>query len=108
MVCGSRGWTNADIVLDVIAGYSEGWRIIQGGAKGADEYAKAAAKFLDIPVETYKPNYLIFGRRAPHVRNDRMLKLADKVLVFWDGDSLGTKSVIEKARKRGLEVEVVR
>lgn len=82
--------------------------IIHGGGRGADEQAGKLATEFGIPAQSFPPDYDSFGKAAPHVRNDEMLKHADRVLAFWDGKSRGTKSVIDKAEKRGIPVEVIR
>ena len=82
--------------------------IIEGGAKGADYYARTAANVLCLWTLTFKPDEARPSPQRYHERNDKMLELADRVIAFWDGKSRGTKSVIEKARKHGIPVEVVR
>ena len=54
----------------------------------------------------FLPQYERFGRAAPIVRNKEIVNYADKVLVFWDGSSKGTLSVIKYAQKIGKPIEV--
>ena len=82
--------------------------IFHGGAAGADRHVSAACVELGLDCYAFPARYDEHGKAAPHVRNDQMLAQADRVIAFWDGKSRGTKSVIDKARKRGLEVEVIR
>ena len=79
---------------------------ITGGARGVDEMAKTYAKELKIPLEIIKPidptnklDYLF--------RNVEIITKADKILVFWNGTSKGTKFVIDYAKARGKEVEII-
>jgi len=37
-----------------------------------------------------------------------MADVADALIAFWDGQSRGTKSMIEIARRKGLQVAVVK
>lgn len=37
-----------------------------------------------------------------------MKKIIRHIIAFWDGKSRGTKSMIEIARRKGLQVAVVR
>ena len=37
-----------------------------------------------------------------------MAEVSDALIAFWDGKSRGTKSMIEIARRKGLQVAVVR
>jgi len=110
LVCGSRGWDSYSSIRDYLAAFVDRGcvSIIHGAANGADAFAGTACVELGLTCYAFPPDYEAFGKDAPHVRNDEMLKHADRVAAFWDGESRGTKSVIEKARKLGLEVEVIR
>ena len=55
----------------------------------------------------FLPEYDKYGRAAPIVRNKKIVDYADKIIAFWDGQSKGTCSVIEYARKAGKPCEVV-
>lgn len=48
-----------------------------------------------------RPEYKKYGRGAPIVRNKVIVDKADAILIFWDGLSKGTKSVIDYAKKQG-------
>lgn len=108
LICGSRDWSQTVLLKERIASLDkQRTTIIHGGARGADEQTGKLAAQLGIPAQSYPPDYESFGTSAPHVRNDEMLKHADRVLAFWDGKSRGTKSVIDKARKLGIPTEVI-
>lgn len=111
MVTGSRGWTDKDAIctaLDNLLRRLGPFELMHGGAEGADitAYWWALDHAGEIVGRSYLPDYRLHGASAPHVRNDHMLKQADYVIAFWDGKSRGTKSVIAKAIKRGIEYEV--
>lgn len=78
--------------------------IVSGGAKGVDKAAKAVADELGIPIKEFLPDYSAYGKRAPLVRNDRIIEYADMVLAFWDGESHGTQYVIAECLKLGKRV----
>ncbi len=78
--------------------------IVSGGAEGVDQLAKAVATELGIPYREFLPDYETYGKRAPLVRNDRIIEYADMVLAFWDGQSAGTKYVIGECLKKGKRV----
>ena len=108
LICGSRDWSQTVLLKERLASLDRTrTTIIHGGARGADTHAANLADQLGIPAQSYPPDYASFGKDAPHVRNDEMLKHADRVLAFWDGKSPGTKSVIDKARKLGIPTEVI-
>ncbi len=76
-------------------------QIISGGAIGVDTLAEQWAKRNHIDFVCYKPNYDLFGRRAPLVRDEEMIKACDIVIAFWDGQSTGTKYTLNYAKKIG-------
>jgi hypothetical protein len=80
--------------------------IITGGAIGVDSSAEKWAAENNKPVFVFLPDYKLFGKKAPLVRNIEIISRADGVVAVWDGKSKGTKFAIEYAEKRGLKVEV--
>ncbi|MBQ2670044.1 MAG: hypothetical protein IJG06_04730 [Clostridia bacterium] len=54
-----------------------------------------------------RPDYARYKRGAPIKRNERMVDYADKVIVFWDNVSRGTKHTIDYAQKTGKPIEVI-
>ena len=81
--------------------------IISGGARGIDTLAERYADARGLRKIIIRPNYDLYGRRAPLVRNDEMIALADTVLVIWDGISHGSKYTIDRARRAGKRVIVI-
>ena len=53
------------------------------------------------------PQYELYGRAAPIVRNKKIVDYADKIIAFWNGSSKGTLSVIEYAQKARKPYEVI-
>ena len=47
-----------------------------------------------------------YGRQAGPMRNRQMAENADALIAYWDGESRGSKNMIEEAKKRGLKVAV--
>lgn len=80
--------------------------VISGTARGADQLGEAWAEANNIPVERYPANWDKHGRSAGHKRNAVMASVADAVIALWDGESKGTKSMIELGRARGIPVFV--
>ena len=110
LVCGSRGlspspaWL-ASVVQQFCPG---GWLLLHGGARGVDSSVPSAATLLGWECAAIRPNYQLFGRRAPLCRNDELLALSSHVVAVWDGRSRGTGYVIRQARRLGRPVLVVR
>ncbi len=97
-VIGSRNLTVNNLEKYLPEGTTE---IVSGGAVGIDSCAKKYAMENGIPLKEFLPNYKEHGRRAPILRNLEIIDYADVVLAFWDGQSHGTKFVIDKCRAIG-------
>lgn len=81
--------------------------IISGNANGADKLGERLAIEERMALQIFPADWGRYGRGAGHVRNSKMAKEANGCIVFWDGKSKGTKSMIEKATKKGLDLKVV-
>ena len=82
--------------------------IVSGGAVGVDSCAAAYAKRNGLKLTEFLPQYERYGRVAPIIRNREIVDHADKILIFWDGKSRGTLSVIQYAQKTGKPYEIIR
>ncbi len=116
LVCGSRSWTDeakVDEVLErVTAGHST-VVLIHGDARGADRIAAEVARRRGWQVEAYPADWDRHGRQAGMIRNREMLATAkpDLVVAFLDErsrPSVGTRHMIDQARREGLHGLVVR
>lgn len=81
--------------------------IISGGAAGADGLAKLYAQQHNISLQEILPNYAAFGRLAPILRNNQIVRQADFVLCLWDGKSKGTGHVLSLCMELGKPCKVV-
>lgn len=81
--------------------------VVSGGAKGADTLGEKYAKHYKQKLKVFPADWEKYGRGAGHRRNAEMAKYADACIVFWDGKSKGTQSMIELAKKRSLTLKVV-
>ena len=45
---------------------------------------------------------------AGPLRNEKMARVADALIAFWDGKSRGTKNMIDLANMKGISVRIVR
>lgn len=73
--------------------------MIHGGAKGADQFADRWAKARMIPVTTIRPDYNMYGNRAPLVRNDVMVELCDVCVAIFKGSKTGGTLYTAKGSK---------
>ncbi len=81
--------------------------IVSGGASGVDRAASEYAKRKNIKLTEFLPKYKLYGRVAPIMRNKEIVNYADKIIVFWNGKSKGSLSVIEYAKKMNKQCEII-
>ena len=67
-VIGSRGIDHADLSRYIP---EEATMLISGGAMGVDTLAETYAAEKGLPIKVIKPQYELFGKRAPLLRNRR-------------------------------------
>ncbi len=82
--------------------------IVSGHASGADSLGEKFAADHNLQCELHPADWERHGRAAGPIRNEKMAEVSDALIAFWDGKSRGTKSMIEIARRKGLQVAVVR
>ena len=80
--------------------------IVSGHARGADSLGERFANELGFPFELHPAKWRLLGKAAGMVRNAEMAKCSDALIAFWDGESRGTRHMINFARKRGLDISV--
>lgn len=71
--------------------------IVSGGARGADTLGERYARLMGFGVTRVKADWNKHGKVAGFIRNKEMLNIADGVVCFWDGKSIGTKHMIDIA-----------
>lgn len=81
--------------------------VVSGGARGIDALGEAWAKEQNIPIERYPADWNAYGKKAGPMRNRVMAENADALIAIWDGESNGTRNMIEEASNRGLKLHVV-
>lgn len=74
--------------------------IVSGGAKGVDRLGELLAKQLHIPIKRFPADWNLHGRSAGYIRNTEMANYADELLAIWDGESKGTKHMINIMKKK--------
>ena len=83
--------------------------IVSGGAKGIDTIAAEYAKERNLKLIEFLPEYDKYpGKIAPLIRNDKIVEEADIVIAIWDGESRGTMYTVNRAKKMGKPVKVVK
>lgn len=107
IIAGSRSGITMHHLVEAVT--SCGWRptvVLSGTARGADKLGEAWATWNSIPVERYPANWDLHGKSAGYKRNEDMANKAEALIALWDGESKGTKHMIDIARRKGLRVHV--
>lgn len=81
--------------------------IVSGGAKGADALGERYAREKGYAINRFPAKWNLFGKAAGPIRNEKMARYADACIVFWDGESRGTRSMIALSKEYELELSVV-
>lgn len=81
--------------------------IVSGTARGVDRYGEEFAQMSKIPVARFPADWDKYGKRAGYLRNEQMAEYADELLALWDGESRGTKHMIDIMRKKDKPVFVI-
>ena len=82
-------------------------QIVSGTARGADALGERFAAERGYDVKRFPANWEKFGNMAGPLRNSDMSEYADACIVFWDGKSRGTKSMIHLSKMSKLTLKVV-
>lgn len=82
--------------------------VVSGMATGVDTLAVQYATEHNLPLQQFWAEWGFYGRSAGPIRNRKMAEYGEALIAIWDGESRGTKNMIEEATKRGLKVYVKR
>lgn len=80
--------------------------VVSGCAKGVDLLGEEFAINMGIPIKKFPADWDNYGKSAGYIRNLAMAEYADALVAIWDGESKGTKHMIDIATKLGLKVYV--
>jgi len=112
IVAGSRGFDDYQLLkstLDhILRNKLPNVTIISGTASGADTLGEEYADKSDLECVRMPANWILHGKRAGYVRNTQMAVECDAVIVFWDGQSQGTKHMIEITKNLGKDIRIIR
>lgn len=114
LIAGGRDFINEDLMRNELQKLvtenliDESVVLICGMARGADIMGFHVFKANNLPVREYRPDWDGLGKRAGFVRNEEMGNDADLALIFWDGQSRGTKHMIDYMMKLKKPHRVVR
>jgi hypothetical protein len=109
IIAGGRTITDYNLVLSALR-ESEfiPTEIVSGMAPGVDTLAIQYATENNLPLKEFHADWNQYRRAAGPIRNRVMAEHGEALIAIWDGESRGTKNMIEEATKRGLKVYVKR
>lgn len=110
IVAGTRTFNDYDLLkykLDIYLSNLSDICIVSGGSRGADHLGEIYSKERGYNLEVYPADWSL-GKKAGYIRNEEMAKIAQYLVVFWDGKSRGTYNMIELAKKYKLKIKMVR
>ena len=111
IIAGSRGITDYSMVERGMKKIREehlkgvlpfGLTILSGCARGVDTLAIRWAENHNANLCKYPANWDKFGKSAGFKRNQQMANDADFLVTFWDGQSRGTRDMIDRAKSQNI------
>lgn len=106
-VIGSRTFNNYALLQNALNNYCIIECIVSGGANGADKLAEKYAKEKGIKTEIFYPDYALYNKIAPLIRNRKIVECSDVIIAFWDMKSRGTMHALNYAKSLNKEVKVI-
>lgn len=109
IIAGGRNFDNYELLSTFCNHLKENiTEVVSGKARGADSLGEKWANENNVPIKPFPADWDLYGKRAGYVRNSEMAEYAEGLIAFWDGESKGTKHMIDTAKSKGLEVYVIR
>jgi hypothetical protein len=111
IIAGSRDFNDYNSLerkMNVILKNQDDVTIISGTARGADKLGERYAGENHHKLEKYVPMWDLYGKKSGYMRNVEMAKVADALVVFWDGKSKGTKHMIDIGKKFNLKMRIIK
>jgi len=99
------------VAIEVILGKcavlsNEDVEIVTGGARGVDTFAHKWAIEKGYKTKVFEANWEKYGKSAGMIKE--MAEYADGLIAIWDGESRGTKNMIEMMSGLGKTVAIER
>lgn len=112
IIAGSRSFNDYELLKNKLDYYLqnnniEDVLIIEGEAKGADKLGKRYAIEKGIEYKGYPADWNKYGKGAGFKRNREMAQNANFCIIFWDGESKGTKNMIDLCQEYNLDTRIV-
>lgn len=111
IIAGSREITDISLVIEAVrlSGFNI-TTILNGTARGIDQTGELYGIINNIPVKDVPAEwYDVHGnfiKSAGYKRNEKMARQAQALIAIWNGESKGTKHMIDLAYRYNLQVFV--
>lgn len=101
IIAGSRNVKDYSLVVQSVqrSGFDI-TEVVCGGATGPDTLGEQWAINNNIPVKHMPADWNRYGNSAGPMRNRQMAEYADAAIVIWDGESRGSRNMIENMIRR--------
>jgi len=113
LIAGGRDFNDHELLANTVIKLAEtipddiDIAIVSGMANGADKLGYLFAKYNQLKCYEFPANWDKHGKRAGFIRNEEMGKFTDMALIFWDGQSRGTKHMLEYMHQLNKPVHLV-
>jgi predicted Rossmann fold nucleotide-binding protein DprA/Smf involved in DNA uptake len=111
-VIGSRNFSNYDFFKEKLEYLTQNIKedivYVSGGAIGTDSLCKRYCQENNYELIEFLPDYKQYSKAATHIRNSQIVEFSDALVAFFNGSSPGTKSTLEKAKKKGITIKIVK
>lgn len=113
VVAGGRDFTNYNLLKEKVDNILSQKKlthkilILSGKSIGADCLGEIYALENNLEILSYPADWDKFGKKAGVKRNAEMINDADALIAFWNGNSRGTKYMIDIATKKGKMIRVI-
>lgn len=118
IIAGGRDFTDYNLLKEKVDYYLQNainndYKIIivSGTAKGADKLGEKYAKEKGYEIAYFPANWDKYKKRAGYLRNQEMSTYAKEqngaLICFWNGNSRGSKHMIDIAKKDKLHIRIV-
>ena len=102
IIAGTRTFNDYQLLRDytdkLLVNIKEPIEIVSGHARGADALGERYAMEKGYALKIFPAEWDVYGKLAGFRRNVQMAEYADALLAFHDGESSGTKHMIETMR----------
>lgn len=114
IIAGGRDFTNYSLLKEKVDNIISDKRkthqiyIVSGKARGADSFGEKYANENGLNIMEFPADWDKHGKSAGYKRNLEMAENADALIAFWDGESQGTKHMIDIAKEKNLPTRIIR